>query len=46
MKFVMMASVAVVSVGLISIAAFQFGRLFILEVLGIVTEAWRSPNLN
>jgi hypothetical protein len=46
MKLVIMASVAIISVGLIGIAAFQLARLFILEVAGLVSEAWHSPDIH
>lgn len=46
MKLVIMTSAAIISVGLICIAAFQLGRLFFLEVVDIVNEAWHSPDIN
>ena len=46
MKLVIMASVAIISVGLIGIAVFQLGRLFFIEVAGIVSEAWHSPDIH
>jgi hypothetical protein len=46
MKLVIMTSAAIISIGLIAIAAFQLGRLFVLEVAGIVSEAWHSPDLH
>jgi hypothetical protein len=46
MKLIIMTSAAIISVGLICIAAFQLGRLFVLEVAGIVHEAWHSPDIN
>jgi hypothetical protein len=46
MKLVIMTSAAIISVGLICIATFQLVRLFVLEIAGIVNEAWHSPDIN
>jgi hypothetical protein len=46
MKLVIMTSAAIISIGLIAIATFQLARLFVLEVAGIVSEAWHSPDIS